>query len=80
LTCNQSKSRLQYFALLSFAHVPASAKFANAFSTLVATIILIDFTRSWSVDGVQLILTAMSNEFHKKGAGLTEKWPGLWRE
>jgi len=37
----------------------ASAKFANALSITQATIVLIDFARSWSVDGIHLILWAL---------------------
>jgi hypothetical protein len=44
----------------------SSAKFANALSTTQATIVLIDFARSWSVDGVHLVLLALMVTQNKK--------------
>jgi len=65
---------LQYFALLSFVHPPASAKFANAPSTTQAAIVLSDFARSWSVDGGSFNTMGLLNESKTKaGKGLSEK-------
>jgi len=52
----------------------ASVKFANALSHAQATIVLSDFARSWSIDGVHLMLLTLLNELKTKaGKGTSEK-------